>query len=236
MVERLVSVVIPVFNGERYLAEAIASVLAQSHRSLEVIVVDDGSTDGSAAVARRFEPSIRYAFQPNAGLSAARNRGIELAHGTLLAFLDADDVWTEYKLARQMAALERDSTLEAVFGHAQQFVSPELSARPSARVPQTRTVLPGYVAGTLLIRRAALLRAGLFDTRLKLGEFMEWYLRAREAGLKSILLPDVVLRRRWHDDNMGIRDRAFRSDYARILKAALDRRRSDTAPPPGKEE
>src|SRR5436853_749734 len=99
----LVSVIIPVYNCEQYLAEAIQSVLAQTHPTIELIVVDDGSTDNSAAVAKSFAV-VRYVFQRQGGPGAARNRGISLARGSFLAFLDADDVWVAGKLTRQLAA------------------------------------------------------------------------------------------------------------------------------------
>src|SRR5947209_1330223 len=121
----LISVIIPVYNGERHLAEALDSVLSQAHHPLEVIVVDDGSTDNTAAVARKYS-AVRYYHQANGGSAAARNRAIELAHGDLFAFLDADDVWAPEKLKRQMAVLEAEPELEAVLGFAQQFFSPEL--------------------------------------------------------------------------------------------------------------
>src|SRR5436305_1029668 len=89
----MISVIIPVYNGERYLGEAIESVLAQSYHWLEIILVDDGSTDGSATVAKQFSPAVQVVRQPNLGAGAARNRGIALAQGEFLAFLDADDLW-----------------------------------------------------------------------------------------------------------------------------------------------
>src|ERR1700758_706720 len=98
----LISVIIPVYNAEKYLAEAIESVLAQTYRPIEVIVVDDGSTDSSADIAKRFA-SVRYCFQSHSGLGATRNRGIDLSQGKFLAFLDADDLWVEDKLTHQMA-------------------------------------------------------------------------------------------------------------------------------------
>ena len=100
-----ISVVIPVYNCERYLGMAIRSALTQTEPPGEILVVDDGSTDGSAAVARGFGAPVHCLSQPHAGLSAALNRGIERAHGTFLAFLDADDLWMETKLARQFDAL-----------------------------------------------------------------------------------------------------------------------------------
>jgi glycosyltransferase involved in cell wall biosynthesis len=228
MPELRVSVIIPAFNAEAYLAEAIDSVLAQTLPPFEVIVVDDGSTDATAAIARRFAPAVNCFSQPNGGIGAARNSGVRAAHGNALAFLDADDLWLAAKLSLQVGALLADPALDLVFGHAEQFISPHLAGaqgRPGVGGP-----MPGYVAGTLLVRREAFLRVGPFATGLKVGEFIDWYARARDIGLKAHLLPDVVLRRRIHDTNTGIRERDSRVEYARVLRAALARRRAAGGP------
>jgi glycosyltransferase involved in cell wall biosynthesis len=222
----LVSTVVPVYNAERYLAAAVESVLAQRHRPLELIVVDDGSTDGTAAVARRFGDALRYEYQANAGQSEARNRGLALARGPLLAFLDADDRWMPDKLVLQVAALTAEPPLEAVFGHVRQFVSPDLSPAAAARIRYHAEVMPGHVPGAMLIRREAWERVGGFDARWHIGEFVHWWARATELGLRWRMLPEVVLERRLHEDNQGIRGRAESVQYVRILKAALDRRRA----------
>lgn len=136
----LISVMIGVYNGAAYLGEAIDSVLAQDYRPLELIVVDDGSDDGSGDVARQY-PEVRCVSQERRGAGAARNAGVELAGGDFFAFLDADDRFTPGKLARQMEALAADPALEAVFGHVREFVSPELQEeqrqliRPRRRAP-----------------------------------------------------------------------------------------------------
>jgi glycosyltransferase involved in cell wall biosynthesis len=221
----LVSVIIPVHNCERYLAEAIESVLTQTYRPIEIIVVDDGSTDGSANVAKRFTPPVRYHFQPQSGAGAARNRGTELARGNFFAFLDADDLWLEKKLALQMAILESDPGLDMVFGHVEHFHSPELDDSQKARLDCPREPLPGYLPGTMLIREDDYLRAGAFDSKWKVGEFVDWYIRAMERELRSVLVPETLLKRRVHGSNIVIRERKSRVDYVRILKASLDRRR-----------
>jgi glycosyltransferase involved in cell wall biosynthesis len=221
---RLVSVLIPVYNGDRYLAEAIESVLAQSYRPIEIVVVDDGSTDGSGTIARRYE-SVRYFFQPNSGLSAALNSGVKLANGDFLAFLDADDLWEGDKLARQMDAFDKGPSLDIVFGHFRSFYSPELGGTGQSITPATHEILPGYFKGTMLIRRGSFWKVGLFDTRWRLGDFMDWYKRATEQGLRMLMLRDVVLKRRVHGDNRSYRQRHARTDYVRILKEALDRQR-----------
>ena len=215
----------PVHNGERYLAEAVESVLAQSYPPLELILIDDGSTDGSADLARRFGTALRYEYQANAGPSAARNHGIQLARGSLLAFLDDDDYWAAEKLALQVPVLANDASLDAVFGHVRQFLSPDLDAEAAGRVRYHAEIMPGYVPGTMLARREAFDRVGPFDPQWRIGEFVHWYGRAIEAGLRTVLLPDIVLHRRLHDDNEGIKHRAESVQYVRILKAALDRRR-----------
>jgi len=122
--QSLVSVIIPVYNCERYLAEAIESVIIQNYRPIEIIVIDDGSTDGSADVAKKFGQAARYCFLQHSGISAARNRGIDLAHGTFIAFLDADDIWVQNKLALQMAVFGKKPDLDMVFGLLKHFRSP----------------------------------------------------------------------------------------------------------------
>ena len=116
----LVSVVIPVFNGEKFLRDAVESVLAQKYSPIEVIIVDDGSTDGTASVANSFPETVRYLHQINNGPAAARNRGIEQAQGSLIAFADADDLWPAAKLALQLPDLIGDPTIEIVIGRIQQ--------------------------------------------------------------------------------------------------------------------
>jgi glycosyltransferase involved in cell wall biosynthesis len=205
--------VIPVRDGEAYLGEAIASVLAQSPPH-EVIVVDDGSIDASAEVARSFGGPVRCLVQPPLGIATAVNRGLHAASGGLLASLDADDLWTRDKLAVQLDLLRPG--LDAVFGHLANFDE----AGPAG------PAMPGYSRGTMLIRREAFDRVGPFaDWRL--GEFVEWYARAVDAGLETLLHPDIVLLRRVHAANLGVRLRDERDEYARVLKSVLDRRRAE---------
>jgi glycosyltransferase involved in cell wall biosynthesis len=220
----LISVIIPVYNGERYLGEAIQSVPTQTYEPVELIVIDDGSTDRSADVAKGFS-NVRYELQENRGISAARNRGVEVARGEFLAFLDADDVWISDKLSLQMAAVERDPTLNLVFGHVKEFVSPELVELLKGQVQVADGIVPGLIPSTLLVRREAFVRMGVFETNWKMGEFAAWYTRAIEHKLNQIMLPNLVARRRVHDANNGRRQRESATDYVRILKASLDRRR-----------
>ena len=220
-----VSAILAVYNGERFLAEAIRSMLDQTEPPDEILVVDDGSTDRSAAIARSF-PEVTCLAQPNAGQSAALNRGVAASTGELLAFLDADDLWTEEKLARQKAALADDPTLEAVFGLAQPFRQPP---PPAAGAPPGNPVEVGppvraHLHVAVLMRRPAFERAGGFDPRWQLGGIVDWYARTQEAGLRSRVLDHVVYRRRIHGENLGIVKRAHRDEYLAVVRAALERR------------
>jgi len=221
-----ISVIVPVYNRERYLAEAIESVFTQEYHQIEVIVVDDGSTDNSAEVANRFRSKVKYFYQHRSGASAARNRGAVLSKGQYLAFLDSDDVWKENKLAYQIEAFHNDPNLDIVFGHVKQFYSPELDESMRRKIHCPTEKMPGYYSSTMMIKRKSFFRAGTFETGLKIGEFIDWYLKAKEHGLKSIMLPDIVAKRRIHTNNQSIQGKQYQSDLVRILKNSLDRRRT----------
>lgn len=221
-----VTVVIPVRDGERYLGEAIDSVLRQSLPATELVVVDDGSQDGTAAVMERYRGKLTCLQQECSGAATARNRGVAYASTDLVAFLDADDLWSDDKLERQVRALAANSSLAMVFGHVEQFVSPDLAPHAQAALRTDPEPRPGYCCSAMLIRKEAWRRVGGFAPALRLGDFLDWYARACDAGLDHALLPEVVCRRRLHERNMGRTLKASRGDYARVLHAILQRRRS----------
>ena len=224
--ERSVSVVIPVYNGERYLGEAIESVLRQSVLPTEVVVIDDGSADNSGAVARAFHPRVRYHPQTNMGAAAARNTGVGLTTGRFIAFLDADDRWRTKKLELQLSAFDQRSDLDMVFCQVDEFVSPDSALARTGSV-QLRTAVPAFLPSGLLVKRQAFERVGLFATDCGVGEFIDWYARANDAGLAGTALPSSLLERRIHDANQGVTKRAsYNAEYLRILKKTLDRRRA----------
>ena len=225
-----ISAVITAYDCARYLGQAIESVLAQTYPAQQVIVIDDGSTDDCAGVARAYGDQVQYFRQDNRGSGAARNAGLRRATGAWLALLDGDDYWQPNKLADQMAAAAADVSLEAVFAHMQPFVSPDLGPAEAARLRVETDPVPGYGASTLLIRRAAFRRIGEFVEHLHISEFMEWYGRAMEASLRAQMLPEILAWRRVHANNSTRRNYDSRLEYARVLKSMLDRRRSSQRP------
>ncbi|MFO1429879.1 MAG: glycosyltransferase [Candidatus Competibacteraceae bacterium] len=223
----LISVVLTTYNRAGYLGEAVESVLSQSYSAIELIVVDDGSTDGTATVLAAYAARLQYFFQENRGCSAARNVGIAKASGNFLAFLDSDDIWVPHKLTLQMKTLGQAPEIEAVYGHAEQFVSPELDEKAKARLRHLAgRTLPAPLACSLLIRREAFERVGSWDESLRLGLEADWYARACEAGIKTVLLPDVLYRRRLHRSNLNLTFADDQVERLHVLKRMLDRRRN----------
>lgn len=222
---RSVSVIIPVFNGQDYIAEALASVISQSCQVLEIIVVDDGSTDSTARVIAAVQaPFVHYVRQERAGISAARNHGIRLARGPLVAFLDADDLWLAGKLSLQVGSLLR-SEGDMIFCHAEEFISPDRWDDLHGRVKVRGGVRPSIYASATLMRLEDCHRVGPFDPQWQIGEFVEWYARACDIGLKPFIRPEVLVRRRIHGANTGRRHTELGHQYAEIAKTILDRRR-----------
>jgi glycosyltransferase involved in cell wall biosynthesis len=223
----LISCIVPVFNGERYLAEAVESILKQSYRSLKIIVVDDGSTDGTPTVINQFGEQVCYLRQSNAGPAAARNLGLTIAEGEFVAFLDADDLWHPEKLQRQMARFRVSPELDYCIAHVQNFWIPELIEEEARfRDHRISRPLPGYSTGTLLARRALFTTVGQFNPTIKHADDTEWFLRAAETGASMEILSDVLLYRRLPQNNISrLKASNSRDQYLQILKTALDRRR-----------
>ena len=220
-----VSVVIPMRNAERTIADALESVLAQTLSPGQVIVVDDGSTDRSVEAAQAAAPHALVLRQAPSGAPAARNLGIAHATGELVAFLDADDRMTLDRLALQVALLDLHAAAGLAFGLQQVFADGE---RPWVEPAPARdgAVREGMSNGSMLCRRAVFDAVGPFDAALAGGELLEWFARAQDLGITAVSVPRVVFYRRVHDAN-ATKDRAAAATaYAQAIKQVLDRRRS----------
>jgi glycosyltransferase involved in cell wall biosynthesis len=168
---------------------------------------------------------VRVLRLPHGGPSAASNSGIAAASGDLLAFLDADDLWAPDKLAAQLAVLEADKTLDAIFGQVVQFADYDGVIRAPQEIHNGEPPLDGISKNTMLIRRAAFDRVGPFDETLEIAEYGEWYARALAAGLRSRTLSQVLAYRRVHNNNTTRTNRAaLHRDYLRIAREAIARR------------
>ena len=225
--QRSVSVVIPCFNGERYLQEAIDSALSQSVRPLEVIVVDDGSTDASVDIATGYGAPVSLARQPNAGAAAARNAGAALARGVFIAFLDADDLWTPASLRLRLAALEQNPEAHAAFGGVEQFVCDRAPERVKQTTKCPEGIMPARSAGSMIIRRSTFEVINGFDETVPVGEMFDFVQRLEEHAAPHVMIPELVMRRRIHGGNMMLQRNA---DYFALLRSRLASRRSADNP------
>jgi glycosyltransferase involved in cell wall biosynthesis len=202
MTEKLVSCIVPAYNAESYLPEALESIFAQNYRPVELIVVNDGSTDGTPAVMDRYRNRIIGLNQANQGPAAARNAGLKKCQGDYIAFLDADDRWLPEKLERQMAFLEANPQSEACVTMIQNFWIPELQAEANRyRNHPISRPLPGFLTQTLLMKRSAFEKVGYLNADAGAGDATDWFLRAKDAGVKCEMIPEVLVERRLHHNN-----------------------------------
>jgi glycosyltransferase involved in cell wall biosynthesis len=217
-----VSVVIPVRDCERYIDEALESVRAQRYESAETIVVDDGSSDRSAAIARRHGARV-IATEPR-GIAHARNLGVVAAHGDLIAFLDADDLWTHGSLSLRVEYLDLRPELGFVFGRIQEFIDP---ARPPRLRRGPVTDEPVTTISTWIARRAVFAKVGAFDESLVIGEDIDWIARVQDAGIHGGYTDDVCVLRRLHSGSVtALNPDTTRRALTRVLRASLNRKRS----------
>lgn len=214
-----VSVIVPVYNGERFVGAALDSIRRQTVPAGEVIIVDDGSTDGTAALLRRMA-GVRFLQQANQGAPVARNRGIAAASGDTIALLDADDLWPADHLSRLLSRFAESPRLDVVFGRTQAFAGDgpmdELLGGPATAL----------LFGSALFRRAAFDEVGLLDASMPLGDDTDWFLRAMEQGLAIEAIDAVTLLYRVHAASLSADQAALRRSFAVALKRSLDRRRA----------
>lgn len=202
-----VSVIIPTYNREKYLPEAIDSVLNQTFQDFELIIVDDGSTDNTKEILKPYLSKIRYIYQKNKGPSAARNTGIRYSTGEWIAFLDADDIWLLYKLKLQVKYLEEHPDIALVYAdlgvfnekgviEKNHYLSRKIS-RPTGYIFQELVMRPLISTITVMVRKSIFDTVGLFSEDLLIGEDYELWLRIAK-NYKIGYLPKVVAMYRIH--------------------------------------
>jgi glycosyltransferase involved in cell wall biosynthesis len=219
MADPLVTVIVASFNGERFLKEALDSLFAQDYAPLEVVFVDDGSTDGTADIARAYD--LRYVNQVNAGLAAARNAGLREAQGELVTFLDDDDLMPPGRVRLQVALLQERPAIACVLGRQEWIDAPPWLPRDPVFGD-----LAGIPFAAAMIRSEALDAVGGFDATVEYAEDRDLLIRLREKGFGIEVLPEIVLLRRYHGENMTApSNRPEVHPLTRSLKGKLDRQR-----------
>ena len=232
------------FNGERFVGEAIDSVLQQDYEPIELIVVDDGSTDGSAEVASRY-PEVTLIRQENQGQAVARNVAIEAGSGEFVSLLDADDMMAPGRLSTQIGFLAQHPDVVGVLGR--QRVVLEDGAEPTGWMHDPRAQLdiegvdeaelramglsPFYPPPTLTVRREVFDELGYFDPAFRMGEDVDFLLRFNDSGLTLETQDELVLYRRVHGSNLTYDEAGLRQSVVRSFKNRLDRHRAAGSTP-----
>jgi glycosyltransferase involved in cell wall biosynthesis len=220
-----VSVIMPAYNVAPWIGEAIESVFAQRHPGpLEVIVVDDGSGDGTVAVARSH--GVHVIEQPHAGVSAARNTALAAATGDVIAFLDADDVWMDGKLERQLAALSAAPAPVILGGYQFTILEPGQRLLPGMSPEGHPEPDLCMTPSAWLCSRTTVERIGPFDTSYRVGEDTAWLGRARDMGIHHQHVEGAFIRRRVREGNLTADLAAGRQAIVRVLRESVARRRS----------
>jgi len=224
--EPLISVIMPVYNCEKYVAEAIQGVLDQTYKNIELICINDGSIDGSIDILKSFGDKIVLIDSiENGGIGKARNLGIKVATGEFIAFMDADDIWKSTKLEMQIKHFQNNPNLDISFTYMNCFISPELSDEIKKIRYCPPDPMPGYLACSALVRNESFYKVGLFNEKWKMGEFIDWFAKAKELNIKYGIISDIGLLRRIHNTNTGVTQRKSRNDYIKIIRESLDRRK-----------
>lgn len=221
-----ISTIIPVYNAEKYIHEAVYSIWRQTIKPIEVIIVDDGSTDNSVSEIEKLGQRVKLIQQENKGAATARNLAIKESQGEFLAFLDADDLWTSEHIEDLHRPFEEDSQLDMVVGLVEQFVCPELTNKKLHNIDDSNRIHKGFHPGAMLVRKKAFLSVGMLNENLQLGEFVDWFSKAEDIGLKTKTINKVVYKRRLHETNQGVLKKDHSKDYLKVMKEAISRKRN----------
>lgn len=220
----LVSVIMAVKDGERFLAQAIDSVLAQDYSPYEVLVVDGHSRDRTAEIARSFA-GVRVVPQRGAGVAGAYNTGIDEAAGELVAFLSHDDLWAPGKLSAQVGYLRSHPEIDYVTARVECFLEPGCAVPPGFR----RELLGGpqvaHIMETLLARKSVFERVGRFDPEIAIANDVDWFARAGDCGIPTAVVPEVLVRKRIHDANTSMNVAVNNRDLLEVVRRSLRRKR-----------
>ncbi len=222
----LISVIVPAYNAEAYIAETLQSILSQKVSPLEVIVIDDGSQDNTAAIVHSFGKQVSYFYQRNHGTPAARNKGLQTARGELIAFLDADDLWSSDKLALQLRKMETHPDAEIIIGYTQHIRLQTASDGSTAFVP-FKQPQPMLSMGSALIRKTVFDKVGFFDETFPYCDDIDWFLRAREQGINMLIHPETIQYYRKHTTNLTMNRRLDLKYQLLAYKKSIDRRKAN---------
>jgi glycosyltransferase involved in cell wall biosynthesis len=222
-----ISVIISVYNAERYLSESLDSVLNQSMPAKEIIVINDGSTDQTINILKSYGKKIKLIDRENKGVPYSVNEGLSEVKQPWIAFNDGDDIWSQNKLELQYNYLLEHKDLRILFGMMRQFISPELSEEDKASIYVPNSPEKALIRPAMLAHQSVFEDYGLFNPTLKAGDFIEWFQKIKENDLKFDFIDEVIYCRRLHKNSLS-NEEGVKDDFLKILKAKLDRAKTQS--------
>ncbi|MEO8300517.1 MAG: glycosyltransferase [Rhizomicrobium sp.] len=217
-----VSIILVVRNGAQFIADALASVQRAGRKPLEILLIDGHSTDATVEIATRF-PGVRIVAQDGSGIPAAYNQGIAQARADTIAFISHDDIWMDGKLDLQLRAMEADASLQFTVGMVEHFLAGS-APPPGFRLDLLDRPVPGLIMEALVARKTVFDQVGLFDTSFAVAEDTDWFARAKDAGVAMTVLPDILVRKRVHENNSSLNTANINQLLLRALRGSIDRK------------
>ena len=218
--EAKISVIVPAYNAEKFLSKTLDSVMQQTLKPFEVIVIDDGSEDQTKAITSHYD--VIYAHQKNGGTATALNHGIEIAQGNIYALLDHDDIWSPQKLEKQLDVLIAHPEVDMVFSLLENII---INEEIENAVDVDFGPLNGIHKSSFMIKKTSFDKVGKFSTDSGTQEFLDWFSNALDKDLNAHTVQEVLVQRTIHGTNQTILNKEMKNDFPKVIKAILDRRR-----------
>jgi glycosyltransferase involved in cell wall biosynthesis len=221
-----VSVILIVRNGERFIADALESVVSGTCVPGEILVIDGGSSDRTAEIARAFA-GVTVIPQTGLGIANAYNQGIAAARGEYVAFISHDDVWMPNKLELQLEVMRSQPGLCYTVTHVQHVLHDSVDTPSGFRDALLEAPVPGFIMETLVARREVFGRVGLFDPSFVVGEDTDWFARARDMSVPLAVLPELLVIKRVHGANASLTQPNLSSTLLRAMRGSIQRKRAN---------
>ncbi len=218
----LVSVILPIRNGAKFLKKTLESVFNQDYENIEVIVVDNDSTDNCQEIVKLFD--VKYFHQENRGVGNSRNWGVKIASGDLIAFIDADDLWVVDKLSKQVKYLEENQKIAIVATNQRLTLESGQEVPAWVREGQLDSDLKGYLPSAIMVRRWVFESIGYFNPEFETSSDADWFFRLKDSGLKMSFMPEVLVQRRIHDTNQSNAVEQVQSELLKIVRMSVNRK------------
>lgn len=222
----LVSVIIPVFNSERYLIESLRSVINQDYKHIEILIIDGNSTDNTKDVCKSFS-EINFYSQEGKGISDALNYGIKKSNGEFISFISSDDLWMHNKLSTQIKFMIDKPEIEYSVTKAKFFLEPGEEKPSNFREEFLSNDTVQNILETLVVRKALFDKIGFFDTSFSYGMEVEWFTRAIDNKINFAVLEKVLTLKRVHSDSITAKNKNAFNDIIKALRKSIKRKKSE---------